>query len=297
MSATQSLFKKNAKSFSFAALILDKSTVQKITVLYEFCRVVDDIADESADPITAKNMLNNIKIDIEQKFSDQKMIYEFIKFLAVETIETNYVLDLLTGVISDCNDNVKIENETELLNYSYRVAGTVGAMMCSVLGVQERNMKAAIIPATHLGIAMQLTNIARDIKEDAQNKRIYIPQSWQTLTSLMLVDKPLSLESDASMACKKLLDIADLYYDSSKTGYAYLPLRSRVCILIASTIYRAIGQKIRRNHYKYWEGRVYLNTFEKIFQLMIALPNILLPNFWSTQKYCDTNLYIGNPNA
>ncbi len=293
MTAQLALFKKNAKSFSFAANILGDITIKKIVTLYEFCRLIDDIADESTDKSSAEQSLRDIARDIKNQHSDKKIIADFINFIKTENINTSYILDLLDGVVSDCKDTITMQDDAQLLQYAYRVAGTVGAMMCSVLGVDHKNIKQAIIPAIHLGIAMQLTNIARDIREDAQNNRVYIPQSWKPFNHFMLMNKPNTENENAHSACRKILDLADLYYESSKAGYVYLPLRSRICILVASDLYRAIGVKIRKKDFRYWEGRVYLNIFEKFMRLIITLPKILLPNFWFKIKKLNNQLYCG----
>jgi len=159
--------------------------------------------------------------------------------------------------------------------------------MCPLLGVRACEMKNAQPAAIHLGIAMQLTNISRDIKEDAQNDRIYIPQSWISVEpSELLTRRPERQEDDARLACVKLLNLADHHYSAAKQGYAFLPFNSRFTIMIAANLYRAIGLKIKKNKYKYWEERAFTRKIEKISHSIFSLPEIFMPHFWmrSSQK-------------
>jgi phytoene synthase len=290
------LFKKNAKTFSFASVVLPRKTFEKIIIFYEFCRAIDDIADENDDYLYAKKSIENIMIDIKKGYSDSPYLNEFITFIRKEGINQTYIIDLLNGVLFDCKEQIKINNQSELLDYAYAVAGTVGAIMCTLLDIGQKDHKNALLPAIHLGIAMQLTNIARDIYEDAGRNRIYIPQSWKKTVSCDLLVMPTSKNNDVRDECKKLLDLADKYYLSSEAGYPYLPTRARICIFIASNLYRAIGCKIRKDDYQYWKGRVYLDKLEKIKVTLINLRKIFAPYFWLPIKKTDPHLYSGNSN-
>ena len=281
------LFQKHAKTFSFAAAFLGQETFDKIIVLYEFCRVIDDIADEGASIKEAKTSLLSIKADITGNHSDDPYVSRFIIFLDEQKLDKKYVANLLDGVISDCENRVSIKDEEQLLQYCYQVAGTVGALMSPLLGVKEAQQEAALPAAINLGIAMQLTNIARDIKEDAENNRIYFPQSWIKITPDLLTQQPKRQDDDARDACQKLLQTADHYYEEAKKGYAYLPLRARFTILIAANLYRAIGGKIEKADHKYWLGRQYLTKHQKIIQTLLSLTEIAHPSFWLIRQKGD----------
>jgi phytoene synthase len=212
MTSQLKIFKNNSKTFSFAASLLHQGSIQKITALYCFCRFIDDVADENADPAGAAILIRSYITDVLNDYSTDSRIDEFIAFSKSHLIPKHYIVDLLEGVLSDCTDGVHLKNETALLSYAYCVAGTVGAMMCSLLGIKEDVKPAALLPAIHLGIAMQLTNIARDIQEDAENNRVYIPLSWQLLVVQALVHMPIDNTQNATKSCKKILDLADEYY-------------------------------------------------------------------------------------
>ena len=286
------LFQKHAKTFSFAAAFLGQETFNKVIVLYEFCRVVDDIADEGENIEDAKTELLSIKTNISNSHSNDPYISEFVTFLNAQKLDKKYVLDLLDGVISDCRSQISIKSKDHLLHYCYQVAGTVGALMCPLLGVKEAQQEAALPAAINLGIAMQLTNIARDIKEDAENDRVYIPQSWITITPEVLIKEPQREENDASHACQKLLQTADHYYEEAKKGYAYLPLRARLTILIAATLYRAIGGKIEKTNHQYWLGRQYLSKLEKVSKALASLIEITDPSFWYIRQ--ERKAHVGH---
>lgn len=275
------LFEKNAKTFSFAAKFLGKQRLSKIIVLYEFCRVVDDIADNSNDITQAKSKLIDYKRDIRKGASKDPYLQGFITFLREEQVDKRYAIDLLDGVISDCKGAIRIDSEDALIRYCYHVAGSVGGLMCPLLGVPRDEIGHATPAAINLGIAMQLTNIARDVKEDAQNNRVYIPQDWIKIKnpdSLMI--NPQGVETDARGACLKLLILAGDYYKEARLGYSYLPLSSRFTIMIAANLYRAIGTKIRKKGLKYWEGRVFTQKTEKIWCCILSLTEMLKPSFW-----------------
>ena len=170
-------------------------------------------------------------------------------------------LALIDGVLLDLQ-SVMLETEADLLRYAYQVAGTVGLMMCNVLDVTDSK---ALPFAIDLGMAMQLTNIARDIREDAENGRRYLPATWVESASpndIIRADhdlKPLLVNS-----ATRLIELAECYYSSAYLGFGYLPLRSRFAILVAARIYRQIGLKLRRNGFQVWNGRTVVSDTEKL---------------------------------
>ncbi|MDB2710236.1 squalene/phytoene synthase family protein, partial [Candidatus Pelagibacter bacterium] len=163
--------------------------------------------------------------------------------------------DLFDGIESDLNEVVKFNKKKELLIYSYRVAGTVGLMMAKILGVQNKNsMKSAI----DLGIAMQLTNISRDVIEDMNNNRFYINHDFETI--------------------KNTLSMADLFYESSFASIKEIPFRFRFAILVARRIYRKIGAKIlhKENIYNYnRSGKIYVSNLGKLYQTFLSILDLI----------------------
>ena len=166
-------------------------------------------------------------------------------------ISIKIIEDLFAGVESDLNEKVYLDNKKDLLIYSYRVAGTVGLMMAKILDVKNKNsMKAAI----DLGIAMQLTNIARDVVEDSKINRFYIQHDFKTI--------------------KDTLVLADLFYKCSFTAIKEIPFQFRFAILVARRVYKKIGDEIlkTKNIEDYNKaGKIYVNSFGKIYQTVMSL--------------------------
>jgi phytoene synthase len=165
-------------------------------------------------------------------------------------------LSLLDGLISDQNI-VLLEKEKDLIRYSYQVAGTVGVMMCDAL--ECHNEKAKLF-AVDLGIAMQLTNIARDVLEDAKMGRRYLPSSWVNGVSpkeIVMASKSKNKKviNEISLGIEKLILIAERYYISGSSGFVYLPIKTRFAISIASSVYREIGEQLKRKNFNWYEGR------------------------------------------
>ena len=135
----------------------------------------------------------------------------------------NIVQDLFDGIESDLKSEVNLNTKKDLLVYSYQVAGTVGLMMAKILKVKD---KQALRCAVDLGVAMQLTNIARDVLEDAKNSRRYIPESWLNLEPLEIAKMNNDKRPMVSEAINRLVKLADVYYESAMTGIYHIPWRS-----------------------------------------------------------------------
>ena len=240
-----------AKSFNWAGFFLPKHTYQNCSKLYSFCRILDNIADDQ-DTIANK----------EQKFKDFKELYlkntsnnsivEDMKELEKNyDISKNIINDLFDGIESDIKEIVKFKSEKDLLLYSYRVAGTVGLMMAKILGVKTiTSLKAAI----NLGVAMQLTNISRDVIEDSINNRFYIHHSMDDI--------------------KYTIKISEVFYDNSFYSIKEIPINLRFAILVARRVYRKIGRKIMKiNSFEAYKnsGKIYVNNLEKVLETVYSI--------------------------
>ena len=153
--------------------------------------------------------------------------------------------------------SVRITNEKELLRYCHAVAGTVGVMVQSILNCSQRQ---SIYFAVDLGVAMQLTNIARDVLEDAQIGRRYIPSTWLDIEPEKIAQKNSSDKEAISKAAEKLISLAETYYESASKGIYYIPMRSRIAIAIALKLYRQIGVKLVQNGTQWWKGRTIVSN-------------------------------------
>ena len=167
------LLKKHGKTFNFARLFLGKKTGIAAARLYRFCRIVDDIADESPDPDMAKVKLDELKQSIAHKSASHPVLEDFLRLCEEYQIDRHHGITLIDGVSQDLNV-VALPSLDTLIQYSFRVAGVVGLMMAPILGAKKVGCAFAI----DLGIGMQLTNIARDVLEDAQMGRRYLPEEW-----------------------------------------------------------------------------------------------------------------------
>lgn len=259
----QDILKKHAKSFYFAGLLLDKKTLNDAAILYAFCRQLDDAADEE----NQQTKLNGLITDYKKEAPEDLINKEFKKLQRAYQLNQKFIDDLITGVSSDINFK-QPKNLSELIKYSYQVAGTVGGLMAKILGASDHN---AWKFAVDLGIGMQITNISRDIKEDAQNGRVYIPEDMLPNNFKLTDITNGSNDGLIFNLTKQLLEIAETYYQSGFEGIYYIPKKNKFSILIAGVLYNSIGKKIIKNKTLFLKQRIYLNTFEK---LLILIANV-----------------------
>ena len=265
---TQNYLSVYAKSFNWAGFFLPKNILIKCSVLYDFCRTLDNIADQNNSLEKKKEEFIKFKEEFSSKSKNNIIISNMVDLIRSENINSSIVYDLFDGIESDIKANVKIKSYKELLIYCYRVAGTVGLMIAKIMKVKNRDsLKSAI----NLGIAMQLTNISRDVIEDKNNDREYIESNFLIL--------------------KNTIHKADNFYESSFYAIKDIPLICRFSIIVARRVYREIGRKILKisdfENYK-CSGKVYLNNFEKLIQTFFSLGDIFKLMF--TTK--NTNLTV-----
>jgi 15-cis-phytoene synthase len=277
------------RSFHWARRLLGKEHAVRATRLYRFCRYIDDVVDEEASVEQARIMLHEVQESIATGHSRHEILIDGLRLMDECHISKAVVLDLIDGVGSDM-DVVRIEDEDALLRYCYQVAGTVGLMMCKVLDSQD---EAATPFAIDLGIAMQLTNICRDIKTDACIDRRYIPTNWvHESEPAGLISPNVAQQVWIRSAVARLLDCAETYYQSGERGLSYLPFRARVSILVAARVYREIGRQLKKKNYTYWESRMIVSTPRKCLVTLRALFDVILDSkFWQTPKQHDSNLH------
>ena len=245
---TKNYLKMYAKSFNWAGFFLPKKIYIKCSSLYDFCRTIDDIADQKLTLDIKIKQFKEFKDNFKNKDSNNHIIKNMHELINDTGISKKIVYDLFDGIESDLKNEVKINSKKELLIYSYRVAGTVGLMMAKILEVKKQNaLKAAI----DLGIAMQLTNIARDVVEDNIKNRTYIESNFESIKSTLI--------------------LADSFYKSSFLSIRDIPISSRFAILVARRVYRQIGNNIlsKKNIENYNNsGKIYVSNFGKFFQTL-----------------------------
>lgn len=259
-SQANAALKKHGKSFNFARFFLDEETGSAAARLYYFCRQIDDIADELQPNIDPSITLNKAIEAISKKQYTNPLVGDFLLLCDEYQIQPAWGIQLIKGVLSDLSD-VKLTTQDELITYAFQVAGVVGLMMTPILGGPIHSYKYAI----DLGIAMQLTNIARDVLEDATMHRRYIPGEWlDDLTAKQIVTPSQQQKSKVQLAIKRLLALADQYYESGFSGIMMLPKNHQLGILVAGKVYRQIGIKITKQNYTYWQGRTVVSNSTKL---------------------------------
>ena len=254
-----------AKSFNWAGLFLPKSKYNDCSALYDFCRTVDNIADDEENlDIKKKNLKEFKKRFYEKDFSLIK-IRNMWRLIDEFSISTKIIDDLFDGVETDLEEKVLVCNEKDLLIYSYRVAGTVGLMMAKILKVKS---DLALASAIDLGIAMQLTNIARDVIEDKGRNRKYIENNFNKI--------------------KETLKLADTFYNSSFRSIGEIPISCRFAILVARRVYRQIGYEIikKRDFEDYKKsGKIFVTNFGKVKQTFLSIYDFILLIFLKPDKH------------
>lgn len=280
---------KHGKSFHFAGLFLPKDQLLACARLYRFCRYLDDIADDTKLAADAIDQLQLIETELDTGSSVNPVVIDFLHLVKSQSIDLAPVKQLIQGLLSDLN-TVAVKDDAQLKVYSYRVAGCVGLLMCDVLGVHDsRAYKHAI----DLGIAMQLTNIARDVAEDARHKRRYLPATWVgNLSTVHIASADVWHRKKLQHAVQKLILEAEHYYDSAEHGLGYLPWRARLAILIAARVYRDIGHQLARKDFATWLGRAHVSKSRKIWLAVRAcIAFSFRPKFHRTGRKHDHNLH------
>ena len=245
-----------AKSFNWAGFFLPKKTYKNCSYLYDFCRVVDNIADDEGEIEIKKVKFQKFVSDFKQKNFENPVIKNMWNIIHEFNISLEIIYDLFDGIESDIKQNVKIDTRKDLLIYCYRVAGTVGLMMAKILNVSKKqSLKSAI----DLGIAMQLTNISRDVIEDSKKNRSYINGSFEEINST--------------------IKLADTFYKNSFYSIREIPLSFRFSILVARRVYRKIGYKILKkktfeNYSK--SGKIYVSNFEKVLETILSIYDLII---------------------
>ena len=268
MNTPSEVMKYHGKTFFWASWFLEKEISDRLYAIYAFCRRIDDLVDESEDEAKlSKNLYEIINAWENNQYHEAFDEFKGISRQYLPREET--IKEFLKGQASDINHD-QPKNMTDLLVYCYRVAGVVGLMVCDSIGVKDKKLKYFAID---LGIAMQLTNICRDIKEDANRGRIYIPKNMiRGLTAHKILNPTKIQLKDINDTRDNLLKQADLYYESGHHGIKYLPKKTARSLRIAANLYQGIGKKMLRDETVYINGRTYLNKVEKC---LISLRTIL----------------------
>jgi phytoene synthase len=258
----------HSKSFAFASTLIPGDVRHHVEVLYTWCRHADDAID-LAPPGKHDEALASLRGELQTIYdrtaSEDPTTLAMQDLVARYAIPPIYPQELLEGMAMDARGTDYTDTDTLLL-YCYRVAGTVGLMMSHVLGVREPE---ALQNAVHLGIAMQLTNICRDVKEDWDRDRLYLPHDLlarhgaASLPAQLGNTLPISAQHALARTVEELLDLADVYYASADAGMKSLRWRAALAVRAARHIYAEIGTVLRKRDCDVFAGRAYVSKSRK----------------------------------
>jgi phytoene synthase len=264
------LLRGGSRTFFAASLVLPRSIGDRAIALYAFCRLADDEVDLGSDNVDAVGRLNRRLAAIYAGTPESSPADRcFADVVAHFAIPRELPEALLEGLAWDTQSR-RYESLSDLIAYAVRVAGTVGAMMSLIM---ERRDPAVVARACDLGIAMQLTNIVRDIGEDARNGRLYLPMQWM---------REAGIDPDAWLAdprfdrrigdiAQRLLAAADTFYDRANAGIAALPGACRPGIHAARLIYAEIGREVERRELDSISQRAVVSPARKLRLLSKAM--------------------------
>ena len=265
------LLKTHAKSFYWASFFLASDTLDKCSSLYNFCRTLDDIVDNNDNLDEKREIFLKFKKDFENKNLNNQIIKDMWAVINSENISKQIVIDLFDGVETDLETKVVINSKKDLLIYSYRVAGTVGLMMSKILKVKS---KEALKGAIDLGIAMQLTNIARDVCEDKDRNRKYVNHNFS--------------------AIRETINDSEIFYEKSFNSISKIPFRSRFSVIVARRVYKKIGDYIlKQNNIDNYNraGKIYVPVFDKVIQTLLSIIDFIKLLFVKNLNYENQENY------
>ena len=260
---------QGSKSFSLAARLFDPDTRDAAFFLYGWCRYCDDQVDRAGMEESREQLeqrLTKLSEATRSVFSgaaqDQAVFIAMQYIVQRYGIPAHYALELIEGMAMDAR-GTRYQTFNDLSLYCYRVAGTVGLMMSHVMGLRNQR---ALKHAADLGIAMQLTNIARDITEDASMGRIYLPLEWLEEAGIAPEEiAAVKNRSKLALITKRLLQEAQRYYLSGDTGLWHLSFRSACAVAAARHVYAEIGSLLLYKGASAWDQRSYVTGRRKLW--------------------------------
>lgn len=285
----QELLRLKARSFHLATALLPAELRDDIAVVYAFCRTADDLADESEHAAEARAVLLRLDAELAARRPAGKLVTALARVAERHAFTLEHARVLLEGVRADL-DVVRVADDEALLQYCYRVASTVGLMISRVLGVRD---PAAEPFAVDLGLAMQITNIVRDVREDVARNRVYLPGtrlrahgiSPDQLCRFAVEREPVR------QVCLELLDLADRHYRSAARGFAFIPFRARFGIAVAARVYASIGWRTRRRGHHPFDGRMIVPRTEKLWRIGEAATVTIASSFAGPVRH-DSALHL-----
>jgi phytoene synthase len=254
----RALFIRKSRSFSLAARLFAPADQDAVARLYRFCRTVDDFADRTLAGET--DQLARVRANLLDPTgpASDPVTADFLALAAERDLPLEAAVALVDASSADCGPR-RIESPDELVRFAHGVAGTVGLLLRPVIGADDP--RAAPF-AIDLGIALQLTNVVRDVAEDAARGRYYLPATWVTPAT---IDSALAGPADPAaleltdQAVRRVLDLSKTYYRSARVGHWFVPPRNRRVTYLAAGLYEAIGHRVWRERPAAWRRRITLS--------------------------------------
>jgi 15-cis-phytoene synthase len=270
---------KGSKSFSLAARLFDSDTRDAAFFLYGWCRYCDDQVDQAGMEENREQLEQRLRTLAEATRSafsgaaQEQAVFIAMQYIVQRySIPAHYALELIEGMAMDAR-GTRYQTFNDLSLYCYRVAGTVGLMMSHVMGLRDEQ---ALKHAADLGMAMQLTNIVRDITEDAEMGRIYLPLQW--IEEAGIAPEEIAAPKNRqklALVTRRLLREAERYYCSGDAGLWHLSFRSACAVAAARHVYAAIGSLLLLRGSSAWDQRTYVTGPHKIWAILGGMVQVL----------------------
>ncbi len=254
----RAIFQQKSRSFSLAARLFAPANRDAVARLYRFCRHVDDLADDTLAGDSPRLARVRASLGDPTAVPADPITADFLALAAERNLPLDPAVALVDAMAADCGPR-QLATPDDLVRFAHGVAGTVGHLLQPLIGATDP--RAAPF-AIDLGIALQLTNVVRDVAEDAARQRYYLPAEWVTPTT---IDAALARVGNVSAiektdrAVRRVLDLADAYYRSARIGHWFIPPRNRRVIFLAAGLYEAIGDRVWKQRPAAWRSRVSLN--------------------------------------
>lgn len=275
---SRAVLAKHARSFRIAAKALGPDQTDDAAVCYAFCRAADDAVDEAPSLEAGRIAIDELEDEVRGRRPPRPLVTAWLRVALRRRIPLGAGRALLDAIRTDVGA-VRLQTDTDLMRYAYGVAGTVGLQMCGVLGNRDPR---ALPYAVDLGLAMQLTNIARDVAEDAGRDRVYLPAE-RLLAVGVRPEAVIAGTADPTATfgvVSDLLDLAERYYQGARDGLRYLPLRGKLTVLLALHLYRAIGRKVARRGAAALKDRTTLSPVMRSLIALCAMFELAHPRTW-----------------
>ena len=266
--SAEAVFRQNSRSFSLAARFFAVRDRLAVARMYRFCRYLDDLADDTHAGDQQALDLAHARLIGKREAPASSIEADFLALARARAIPLAPALDLFAALREDCGPR-SIQTPDDLVRFAYGVAGTVGRMLRHVIDARDARADAFAID---LGIGLQLSNVVRDIAEDARRGRFYLPADWigsEVILRALTGDAAAIRRVD--QAVRQTLDLSEQYYESARKGLAYIPHRNRRVIFIAASLYQQIGRKVLKRGPGGWRQRVVVGPVEKLVVIVRSL--------------------------